>query len=98
MVHTEKLRKPKRRGERHSAAWGKRLGMTLLLATGMALGQNSSTQAGNHGRIADELSEYLAKAHRGTAQSQTVKVIVQYRREAPAAQYTTTRWRGGRLP
>src|SRR6202140_1103338 len=98
MVHTEKLRKPKRRGERHSAAWGKRLGMTLLLATGRALGQNWSNQAGNHGRIADELSEYLAKAHRGTAQSQTVKVIVQYRRGPPAAQFQKLHGRGGRLP
>src|SRR6202166_717338 len=97
MVHTEKLRKPKRRGERHSAAWGKRLGMTLLLATGMALGQNSSNQAGNHGRIADELSEYLAKAHRGTAQSRSVKVIVQYRQVPTAAHYATMRGRGGRL-
>ena len=97
MVHTEKLRKPKGRGERHSAAWGKRLGMTLLLATGMALGQNSSNQAGNHGRIASELSGLLAKAHRGTAQGQTVKVIVQYRQVPTAAHYATMRGRGGKL-
>src|SRR6202162_255039 len=97
MVHTEKLRKPKGRGERHSAAWGKRLGMALLLATGMALGQNSSNQTGNHGRIASELSNLLAKAHQGTAQGQTVKVIVQYRQVPTAAHYATMHGRGGRL-
>ena len=97
MVHTEKLRKPKGRGERHSAAWGKRLSMTLLLATGMALGQNSSNQAGNHGRIASELAGLLAKAHHGTAQGQTVKVIVQYRQVPTAAHYATMRGRGAKL-
>lgn len=97
MVHTEKLRKPKGRGERHSAAWGKRLGMTLLLATGMAFGQNSSNQAGNHGRIASELSGLLAKAHQGTAQGQTVKVIVQYRQVPTTAHYATMRGRGAKL-
>ena len=39
MEHTKKSPKPAVRGERHSAAWGKRLSLMLLLATGMAFGQ-----------------------------------------------------------
>jgi serine protease AprX len=97
MLHTEKLRKPKGREERHSAAWGKRLGVMLILATAMALGQNSSNQTGNHGRIASELSDLLAKAHQGTAPGQTVKVIVQFRQVPTAAHYATMRGRGGKL-
>src|ERR1700751_4739297 len=97
MVHKQKLRKPTGRNERHSAAWGKRLGMMILLATGMALGQNSSNQSGNHGRIASELSGLLSKAHQGTAQGQTVKVIVQYRQVPTATHYATMRGRGAKL-
>jgi len=95
MVHKQKLRKPKGRGERHSAAWGKRLAIMLLLATGMAFGTNP--HPGNTGRIASELSDLLDKAHQGTAQGQTVKVIVQYRQVPTAAHYATMRGRGGRL-
>ena len=73
MVHKQKLRKPKGREERHSAAWGKRLAIMLLLATGMAFGANP--HADNTGRIASELSDLLDKAHQGTAKGQTVKVI-----------------------
>jgi hypothetical protein len=39
MQQTKKSPKPEGRGERHSAAWGKRLSLVLLLATGMAFGQ-----------------------------------------------------------
>ena len=63
----------------------------------MAFGQNSSNQAGNHGRVASELAGLLAKAHQGTAQGQTVKVIVQYRQVPKAAHYATMRGRGAKL-
>jgi serine protease AprX len=95
MVHKQKLRKPKGREERHSAAWGKRLAIMLLLATGMAFGVNPN--AGNTGRIASELSDLLDKAHHGTAKGQTVKVIVQYQQVPTAAHYDTMRNRGGLL-
>jgi hypothetical protein len=39
MEHTKKSPKPAGRGERLSAAWGKRLSLMLILATGMAFGQ-----------------------------------------------------------
>src|ERR1700722_15787207 len=103
MEHTTKTKKLKGRGERHSAAWGKRLSLVLLLATGMAFGQrgNNPTASDTNGRfssrIAPELSGFLAKAHQGTAKGQTVKVIVQYKQVPTAAHYATMQGRGGRL-
>jgi serine protease AprX len=98
MVHTQKLRKPLGREERHSAAWGKRMGMMLLLATGMAFGQRLTTEAvSSNSRIASELSGLLAKARQGSAKGQTVKVIVQYRVVPTAAHYATMQGRGGLL-
>ncbi len=48
-------------------------------------------------RIAPELSSLLAKAHQGTAKSQTVKVIVQYKQVPSQSHYATMQGRGGRL-
>jgi serine protease AprX len=101
-MSTQGSRRPVGRGERHSAAWGKRLSLVLLLATGMAFGQRWNNQsAGEAGRpfsrISPELSGLFVKAHQGTAQGQTVKVIVQYRRVPTAAHYATMQARGGRL-
>ena len=44
--------KPKKtgRGERHSAAWGKRLAIVLALTTGMAFGQGWNNLASNETR------------------------------------------------
>jgi len=94
MVQNQKSPKPGGRNERHSAAWGKRLSLVLLLAAGMAFGQPAN---GAHSRIASELSSLLAKAHQGTAKGQTVRVIVQYRQVPTAAHYTTMKNRGGSL-
>src|SRR5438552_18262778 len=90
MVHKDKerLRKPTGRGERDSAAWGKRLSMMLILATGMAFGQH---------RVAPELSGLLAQAKQGSTSGKTVKVIVQYRQVPSAAHYATMQGRGARL-
>lgn len=95
-------RKPEKtdREERLRPAWGKGLSLVLLLATGMAYGQDSNN-AGETGtfssRIAPELSELLGKAKQGSAQGQTVKVIVQYRQVPTATHYATMQSRGGRL-
>src|SRR6266567_4826440 len=88
--HTKKSQKPSGRGERHSAAWGKRLGLALVLvlATGMAFGQ---------GRIAPELSGLLAKAQQGSSEGGTVKVIVQYNQVPSTAHYATMQGRGAHL-
>src|ERR1700745_4238291 len=98
MVHTKKLRKPRGRDERHSAAWGKRLSLVLLLTTGMAFGQPANfAAAGARPRIASELSGLLSKAHQGTAKGQTVRVIVQYLRVPTSSHYAAMANRGGRL-
>src|ERR1039457_5989158 len=97
MVRAETLKKPTGREERHSAAWGKRLSMMLLLATGMAFGQRShNPTASNTGRIASELSGLLAKARQGSAKGPPVKVIVQYRQGPTAAHDSPRHGRGGR--
>ncbi len=51
MVRTQKL-KQKGRGERHSAAWGKRLCAVLFLATGMAFAQSWNVPARGNMRAA----------------------------------------------
>lgn len=93
MLHNEKLRKPKGRGERHSAAWGKRLGVMLLLATAVAFGQGR----GNSGRLSPELNGLFSQAVHGKANGQTVNVIVQYKQVPTAAHYSTMHSRGGVL-
>src|ERR1039457_694550 len=98
MVRAETLKKPTGREERHSAAWGKRLSMMLLLATGMAFGQRShNPTASNTGRIASELSGLLAKARQGSAKGQTVKVIVQYRQVPTGGAHLSKTGPGGTL-
>jgi serine protease AprX len=102
MQQTKRAAKPAGRGERHSAAWGKRLSLMLILATGMAFGQRwNNPTAGETGRfssrIAPELSGLLAKAHQGSTHGQTVKVIVQYKQVPTSAHYATMQNRGGRL-
>src|SRR5271154_6522318 len=97
MVRTQKSQKPAGRGERHSAAWGKRLRMVLLLAIGIAATSMAFGQSGETNRIAPELSGFLAKARQGSAHSQTVRVIVQYTQVPTAAHYATMQQRGGVL-
>src|SRR5579871_1656375 len=99
MVRKPKSRKPAGRHERHSAAWGKRLTLVVLLATGMAFGWTtpSAAQAGRFSRIAPELSDLLAKAKNGSAKGQTVRVIVQYKSVPTSAHYATMRGRGALL-
>ena len=102
MEHRKKSPKPAGRGERHSAGWGKRLSMVLILTTGMAFGQVAApTASGWNGRftsrISPELSGLLARAHRGSTHGQTVKVIVQYKQVPTAAHYAKMQSRGGHL-
>src|SRR5271166_6582568 len=97
MVRTQKSHKPTGRNERHSAAWGKRLGMALLLATGMAFGWTNPNDTGRFSRIAPELSNLLSQAKRGSAKVQTVRVIVQYKQVPTSTHYATMHNRGGRL-
>ncbi len=98
MVRTQNSPKPRERGERHSAAWGKRLSLVLLLAIGiastsMAFGQATTTQLADRSRTL----RLLAEAHHGTAKGQTVRVIVQYKQVPTEAHYATMKSRGGLL-
>src|SRR5499427_10918025 len=99
MVRTQKLRKPLGRDERHSAAWGKRLGLVLVLASSMAFGQvwRNPSETGRFLRMSPELSGMLTQAKRGATHSQTVKVIVQYKQVPTSSHYATMHGRGGRL-
>jgi serine protease AprX len=98
MLRTWKQQKP-RRQERHSAAWGKRVGLVVLLATGMALGSTSPSarQNGRFSNIGSELAGYMAKAKQGSANGKTVRVIVQYKHIPTSVHYSTMKRRGGRL-
>ena len=99
MVRTQKLRKPLGCNARRSAAWGKRLGLVLVLASSMAFGQvwRNPSETGRFSRMSPELSGMLAQAKRGEAHGQTVKVIVQYKQVPTASHYATMQSRGGRL-
>ncbi len=99
MIRTQNPRKPGH-NERHSAAWGKRLAIVLLLTTGMAFGQRWDNMARNNGRfsrMAPELSGLLAKAKQGSAKGQTVRVIVQYKQVPTFSHYAAMQNRGGHL-
>jgi serine protease AprX len=98
MLRRHKSPKPVNRDQRHSAAWGKRASMALVLATamiGVALGQGSNNAV--HSTISPELTGLLAKARQGTANGETVKVIVQYHQVPTDAHYATMQGRGGKL-
>src|SRR5215467_4582125 len=99
MVRTQKLRKPLGRDERHSAAWGKRLALMLVLASSMAFGQvwRNPSETGRFLRMSPELSGMLAQAKRGAGHSQNIKVIVQYKQVPTSSHYATMHGRGGRL-
>jgi serine protease AprX len=81
------------RGERHSAAWGKRLGYVLVLL----VAQTAWGQA-RPGKFANDLGPTLERAHQGIASAQeTVRVIVQYKQVPTATHYATMQQRGGLL-
>src|SRR5438477_1092260 len=84
----------RRRGERHSAAWGKRLAMMfLLLAVGIAFAADGDNS--NSGRITPELAGLLAKGRQGSTTA--VNVIVQYQQVPQSTQYAKMQGRGAKL-
>jgi serine protease AprX len=81
-------RRPKNpdRGQRHSAAWGKRLSMMLLLFVAeTAFAQNWGGANSPDGKFAPDLAPVVARAHSAAA-NETVKVIVQYKQVPQAEQ------------
>jgi serine protease AprX len=94
MSHT----KPKSpgRGERHSAAWGKRLSTVLLLLVAeSAFGQWATGRPA--GKFAPDLAPIAARANHGAAANETVQVIVQYKQIPQAAEEGRAELLGGRL-
>ena len=82
----------------HSAAWGKRLGMVLLLLLAeTAFAQYSSNAKRVQSKFAPDLAPMIAKASQGTAATQTVKVIVQYKQVPQSAQVGRLQGLGGHL-
>jgi len=70
MKHTRKTGKPANRGERHSAAWGKRLAaLALVLVADMAFAQEFNHATRLSPRVSAELNEQLAQARQGLAQA-----------------------------
>src|SRR5437764_4656230 len=79
----QKLKSKKDRGQRHSAAWGKRLSMLLLLLIAeTAFAQRANTAREVVSKFAPDLAAVAPRAHHHASATQTVKVIVQYR-ESP---------------
>src|ERR1700744_5543978 len=86
---TTKTLKSKRsnRGQRNSAAWGKRLGMILLLVAGAAFAQ--TWEGGGHrvGKFDPDLAPSVTRVHQGLAlPTENVKVIVQYKQSPQSEQ------------
>jgi serine protease AprX len=99
-THMSKTLKPKSpsRGQRHSAAWGKRLGaLLLLLAAHAAYAQNWESAPRPVGKFAPDLAEIVARGHQGAAANQTVEVIVQYKQVPKAAEEGRAQHLGARL-
>jgi serine protease AprX len=77
--------KPKNpgRGERHSAAWGKRLSAVLLLLVAEAAVAQGSREPAS--KFAPDLAAIVARTQQSAAIQETAKIIVQYR-QAPQAE------------
>ena len=103
-MRTRKAQKPAGRGERRSAAWGKRFGaLVLVLVTELAFAgvtggsKNSPAFGPATSRVQPELQQLLAKAQQGKAGNQTVKVIVTYRQDPGPTHFAKMQGLGGRL-
>src|ERR1051326_8641584 len=98
MANRQKFKKTVGRSERHSAAWGKRLSLALLLATGMAYGQslNANHQRwGAFSRFSPEVNNLSSRL--SATSTAKVNVIVQYKQNPQAASEARVQSFGGRL-
>jgi hypothetical protein len=98
MGQTDKTKKTER-NERHSAAWGKRVSLMMLLAAGMAFGQQSNVRGSQERAFSDALSpEVTHLINRwGANSAQPLKVIVQYKHAPKVASWTRAQNLGGRM-
>src|SRR5580658_1464326 len=86
------------RGQRHSAAWGKRFSvLLLLLVSEVAVAQNSEADGRPAGKFAPDLAQIVERAHQNVAANETVKVIVQYKQAPRSEQEGRVQRLGARL-
>jgi DNA-binding transcriptional regulator YdaS (Cro superfamily) len=97
MLRTEKANKrTERRGERHSAAWGKRLTAALLVLVAEAAFAQTTT--GGRPKFAPDLASKVERARQGVARTnEYVDVIVQYRQAPQSEQEGRVQRMGARL-
>ncbi len=90
--------KPDRKSDRRSAAWGKRLGVLLLLLFAeCAFAQDPQGDGRPSGKFGPDLAPVVARAHHGAAANETVKVIVQYKQVPQSEQEGRMQSLGARL-
>ncbi len=90
--------KPGRKSDRRSAAWGKRLGVLLLVVVAeCAFAQDRRGDGRPSGKFAPDLAPVVARANNGAAANETVRVIVQYKQVPRSEQETRMRNLGARL-
>src|SRR5712672_2655953 len=86
------------RGQRHSAAWGKRLStLLLILITEVAFASPGGNDGQQVGKFGPDLAPVVARAHQGKAGTNTVNVIVQYRNLPRSKQEGRVHGLGARL-
>jgi len=97
MSQTLKPKSPTR-GQKRSAAWGKRLTMlAVLLVAETAFAQSPEGNGRPVGKFAPDLAPTLVRAHQGMTANETVRVIVQYKQIPQAEQEGRMQRLGGRL-
>src|SRR3981081_3715909 len=100
MLQTRKSRAPAGRGERHSAAWGKRLSvLVLVLVAEIAFAQPWNNQTSNgrgFQKIAAEVASVSARTN-ATGKDQLLKVIVQFKQTPRARHFARMQSHGAQL-
>src|ERR1700716_1364994 len=100
MLQTRKPRKPAGRGERHSAAWGKRLSvLVLVLVAEIAFAQPWNSEDGNgraSRKVAPEVARLSARMN-SKGKDQLVKVIVQFKQTPRAEHFARMQRHGAQL-
>ena len=97
--------KPKKRDERHSAAWGRRSMLVglLLLASKLGLGQATTPvqvdghTVGVHWKLAPELATRVARWKVGAEGDGQTRVIVQFNQAPTEEHFSRLQTRGARL-
>jgi serine protease AprX len=98
MARKQNSTTPRKRNERHSAAWGKRLILSVLLLTGTIFGQqNAASERGMKAseRLDPEVTKIMSRF--AARPSQQVKVIVQYKQTPKTAAFSRVQNMGGRV-